>query len=294
MTPKPTDERRGRGRRLLRAATLGLLCVAAAGCNKFESKQRIREGNAYFKEQMYDDALRKYKEAQELDPNEVRISKFVAMANMALYNPGSQHPKDLEALETAISNFKKYLAAEPGDEKAAKYLVTTYMNSSRYDDAIGYFKDWVTKHPQDAAAVQTIAMLYAKKGDFENSMEWQKKRAQLEPTNAEVFYTMGVTAWDKSYNTPPDLLAEDQRRKILDEGMQNLNKAMELRQDYFEAMAYVNLLYREYAKIEPDPVKQAELRAKADQWGKDAVEARKRVVQKQREEQAAKNPLEAL
>ena len=44
-------------------------------------------------------------------------------------------------------------------------------------------------------------MLYAKKGDYENSIVWQKKRAELEPTNAEVFYTMGVTAWDKSYNT---------------------------------------------------------------------------------------------
>ena len=46
----------------------------------------------------------------------------------------------LQALETAIKHFKEYLAVKPDDESAAKFLVTTYMNSRRYDDAIEYFK----------------------------------------------------------------------------------------------------------------------------------------------------------
>jgi hypothetical protein len=105
---------------------------------------------------------------------------------------------------------------------------------------------------------------------------------------------MGVTAWDKSYNTPPESLDVEARRKILDEGMSNLHKAVELNPDYFEAMLYINLLHREYAKIEPDPAKVAEHRAQADEWQKKGLEVRRKVIQKQREEQAAKNPLEAL
>jgi len=199
MTTKRTGGEMGKR---FAAATLVLLFLAAAGCDKFKSKQLIREGNAYFKEQLYEDALKKYEQAQALDPDEVRLDKFVAMGNMALYNPGSTHPKDVAALEKSIEHFKKYLAARPEDEKAAKFLVTTYMNAQKYDDAIAYFKDFIGNHPKDAQAVQTVAMLYAKKGDYENSIEWQKKRAVLEPTNADVFYTMGVTAWDKSYNAP--------------------------------------------------------------------------------------------
>ncbi len=38
-------------------SALVLLSFAAAGCDKFKSKQLIREGNAYFKEQLYEDAL---------------------------------------------------------------------------------------------------------------------------------------------------------------------------------------------------------------------------------------------
>ena len=289
---------RNRLRRVMAVGGLVLLGTTATGCekvvNQFKAKQIIRKGNAYFKEQLYEDALKQYEEALKLDPGEIRIKKFLAMAHMAIYNPGSQHPKDLQALEKAISNFKEYLAARPEDEGAAKFLVTTYMNSQRYDDAIQYFKDWFKAHPEDKQAVQTIAMLYAKKGDFEQSMEWQDNLAKLDPTNAEVFYTIGVTCWDKSYNTPMDQMDGEARKALVDRGMNALNKANELRADYFEAMLYVNLLYREYAKLENDPVKREELLAKAAEWQKSALAARDRVKQKEREEAARKNPLEAI
>jgi tetratricopeptide (TPR) repeat protein len=297
MTTKRTGGEMGKR---FAAATLVLLFLAAAGCDKFKSKQLIREGNAYFKEQLYEDALKKYEQAQALDPDEVRLDKFVAMGNMALYNPGSTHPKDVAALEKSIEHFKKYLAARPEDEKAAKFLVTTYMNAQRYDDAIAYFKDFIGNHPKDSQAVQTVAMLYAKKGDYENSIDWQKKRAVLEPANADVFYTMGVTAWDKSYNAPgADIspehgLTPEKRKEILDFGMASLDKAIEINPDYFEAMLYKNLMYRQYARIEGDPAKVAELTAKATEWQTKALEVRKKVQEKLKLEQAAKNPLEAM
>lgn len=289
---------RSRLRRLMAVGGLILLGTTATGCQKvvdqFKAKQVIRKGNAYFKQQLYEDALKLYLEAMALDPEEIRIKKFVAMANMAVYNPGSEHPKDLQALETAIKYFKEYLAVRPEDENAAKFLVTTYMNSRRYDDAIQYFKDWIKVHSDDRQAVQTIAMLYAKKGDFDQSMEWQDNLAKVDPTNAEVFYTIGVTCWDKSYNTPMDQMDGEARKALIDRGMAALEKANSLREDYFESMLYVNLLYREYAKLENDPMKKEELLANATEWQKKALAARDRVKQKEREEAARKNPLEAI
>jgi len=289
---------RSRLRRVMAVGGLILLATTATGCQKvvdqFKAKQVIRKGNAYFKQQLYEDALKQYEEAMKLDPTEIRIKKFVAMGNMAIYNPGSQHPKDVAALETSIKYFKEYLAVMPEDQNAAKFLVTTYMNSRRYDDAIQYFKDWLKIHTDDRQAVQTVAMLYAKKGDFDQSMEWQDNLAKLDPTNAEVFYTIGVTCWDKSYNTPMDQMDGEVRKALIDRGMVALEKANAQREDYFEAMLYVNLLYREYAKLENDPLKKEELLAKATEWQKKALAARDRVKQKEREEAARKNPLEAI
>ena len=131
-------------------------------------------------------------------------------------------------------------------------------------------------------------MLYAKQGDYENSVEWQKKRGTLEPNNAEVFYTMGVTAWDKSYNavgadiSPDKGLTPEKRKEILDFGMAQLDKAIELNPDYFEALLYKNLLYRQYVRIESDPVKVAELNAKATELQQKALEMKKKIQEKQR------------
>lgn len=283
-----------RRRRWFPAALLVLVAFGTAGCAKIQARQLIKKGNAHFKEQQYDEALSAYQKAHDLDPGEVRLLKFVAMGHMALYNPGSTHPKDIDALNKAIENFKAYLAAKPDDEQAAKYLVTTYMNSQKYDDAIGYFKEWFTKHPADTQAVQTIAMLYAKKGDFDETMAWQKKRGEMEPSNAEVFYTMGVTCWDKSYNTPQDQMDPVRRREIVDRGMAQIDRAIQLRAGYFEAMLYKGLLIREQVKMEPNAGRQAELKASADDWQKKALVARAEAIKKARVEAASKNPLEAM
>lgn len=293
VAPKRTKS----GRAVLFRATalvLVVLALTATGCDRLRSRQLIRKGNQYFKEQLYADALEKYQQAKALDPKEVRLDKFIAMSYMGMYNPASTNPKDAEALQNAIDNFKKYIAVRPDDEKAAKLLVTTYMNSGKIDEAIDFFKDMLQRNPKNSAAVQTIAMLYAKKGDFENSMVWQRKRADLEPTNAEVYYTMGVTAWDKSYNTVPEAMPPDQRRAILEQGLKDLDKALELNPDYFESMFYVGLLYRELAKMETSSGKRAEWTAKADEWQKKGLELRKVVQGKQRELQAKQNPLEGM
>jgi len=117
---------RSRLRRVMAVAGLALVVTTGTGCQRvvdqFKAKQLIRKGNAYFKEQLYEDALKQYEEAAKLDPTEVRLKKFVAMANMATYNPGSQHEKDIKALETSIKYFKEYLAAKPEDEGAGERI----------------------------------------------------------------------------------------------------------------------------------------------------------------------------
>jgi tetratricopeptide (TPR) repeat protein len=118
--------------------------------------------------------------------------------------------------------------------------------------------------------------MYFKKGDFERGMEWTRKRVGIDPKNPEPYLMLGVQAWDRSYHYPD--IDPATRAKIVDSGLEALDKALQIKPDSFEALTYINLLYREKAKIEPDPAKQQEYIAKADQYRQQALELRKKTT----------------
>jgi hypothetical protein len=62
----------------------------------------------------------------------------------------------------------------------------------------------------------------------------------------------------------------------IQEGIDSLNKAISLREDYDDAMAYMNLMYRERADVECDDpaAREADLKT-ADSWVDKAMEAKK-------------------
>jgi len=273
-----------RHRQRAAAAVFLVLAVAAlAGCDKIKSKQAIKKGNEFLKAAQYQSALAEYEEALRLDPKETKLHKHIGIAYMGMYQPGSKHPKDLEYAQKAIDNLKQYAEAYPQDTKALEYLVSMYLNTERYDDAIAFYQnELLTRNPKDAKAMQSLAMLYFKKGDFDNGVNWLKKRLEIEGNNPEVYYLIGVQAWDRSYNFPD--LDPALRAKIVDEGLQSLNKAVELKPDYFEAVSYINLLYREKAKMETDPAKKQEYTDTANKYLQQALEMRKAAQEKAKAE----------
>jgi len=265
-----------------RAAAAAFFLLASCilpGCNKIKSKQETKRGNEFLKAAQYQSALAAYQEALRLDPTETKLNKHIGIAYMGLYQPGSKHPKDLEFAQKAIDHLKTYVEAYPDDKKALEYLVSMYLNTERFDDAINFYQNELLKRdPKDSKAMQSVAMLYFKKGDFDNGVLWLKKRLEIEGTNPEVYYLIGVQAWDRSYNFPD--LDPALRAKIVDEGLQALNKAVELKPDYFEAVSYINLLYREKAKMEQDPAKKQEYIDTANKYLQQALEMRKAAQEK--------------
>jgi tetratricopeptide (TPR) repeat protein len=265
-----------RRRHATTAAILLVALMAGTSCYKIKARQLIRTGNEFFKAQQYQAALASYQEAQRLDPREKRLNKFVGETYMAMYQPGSRHPKDLEYAGKAIENLKIYLDAYPKDTKAREFLVSMYLATDRYDDAIVFYQDLLKSHPDDTKAMQSLASMYFKKGDFDKGMEWEEKRASHEPGNPEAYVMIGVQAWDRSYHYPD--LEPATRAKIVQEGLDALDKALKMKPDNSDALTYINLLYREKAKMETDPAKQQEFIAMADKYREQAIELRKKTL----------------
>ena len=133
--------------------------------------------------------------------------------------------------------------------------------------------------------MQSLAMLYFKKGDFDNGVKWLKKRLTVEGGPSPRCTTSSASRPGTAPTTSRTSIRRS-GRKIVEEGLQALNKAIELKPDYFEAVSYINLLYREKAKIETDPVKKQEYIDTANKYLQQALEMRKAAQEKAKAEAA--------
>lgn len=267
--------------RWTRAAVLLCVLLSAAGCNKFKSKALIREGNSYFKGGKYDTALADYSQALQLDPGETKIYKNIALAYMGLYQPGSRHPKDLEYAQKAIDNLKKYIEAHPEDRRATEFLVTMYNNTGRMDEALAFYQNLLEKNPRDTKAMESMANLYFQKADFAHGVEMMEKSMQISGPDKKSYELIAAQAWDKAHNFPD--LTPEQRQAVINQGIDAANKSIAIDPNYVEGLTYINLLYREQAKIETDPAKAKDDIAKADEYrGKalDLIKARQAAAEK--------------
>ena len=250
-----------------------LILLPALGCGKIEARAQLKKGNSLYQSESYVKAISEYK---KLDPDATFAWRSLGLASLALYRPGDDSPKNVEYADTAINAFEKYLADYPKDEKVEEYLMSTLVNAKKYDESLAFIDRRVKEMPEEApqlAKYRVTILTQAGRLDQANQLA-----AQLQGQDkAEALYSIGVSAWDKAYRDPS--VSFEERVKVVDMGLSALKQALDTKPDYFEAMAYYSLLYREKAKAELDPAKRLEYTATADQWLKKAIELRKKSQQ---------------
>ena len=89
------------------------------------------------------------------------------------------------------------------------------------------------------------------------------ERTKVEPNNPEAFQTLATYYWDKAYRD--FRLTDKEKMQYVQSGIEAVDKAIEIKSDYMEAVAYKNLLLRLQANLEKDPAKQQALLREADQ-----------------------------
>ncbi|MGH9459399.1 MAG: hypothetical protein ACRD2J_17325 [Thermoanaerobaculia bacterium] len=248
-----------------------MVMVFATACGQLETRMAIREGNDAYEQQNYKVAIEKYQEARKIAPNSFpELDRMIGYSYIGLYNPEDKSAQNQKFADSAILELQKYLQRVPENESAREAMVNLMLNADRTSQAIAYFKEYLKTHPADLATVRTIANLYAQKlGDFDESLNWYHKITLLDPNNAEAFYTFGVVVWEKVHRDPP---ADPQAAlQLIERGKDALERAIQLREDYFDALVYLNLLLREQVKLTPDPEEQQVLLARADQYRNRAV-----------------------
>jgi len=248
------------------------MILAGTGCSYLKSRDHINQGIASYRNAKYSDAVDHFEQAIKLDPQNPTPQLYLATAYMVQWIPGAESPENLELARKAKDQFLRVLDKDPNEKTALAYLATLAFNQA-------------LSLPLD----QKLKM-------FDEAAKWHHRRIEVDPKEKEAYYTLGVIAYQKWI---PALMTarsnlrmrpedpgplKDKKVKeelkteyggIVDEGMQNLNKALEIDPEYDDAMAYLNLLIRERADLldsTEDYKKQVEI---ADGWLQKALDTKK-------------------
>jgi tetratricopeptide (TPR) repeat protein len=269
-------------KKLCLLVALSLSLSLLGGCQKVQARMAIREANDAYGKEDYATALRHYERARKIDGKSFPdLDRMIGYSRIGMFVPEDKSPGNLQNADKAVLELRQYLKTKPEDTIAREALINLYLNADRITDAINYFKEWLRTHPADIEAVRSIATLYAKQGDFAESLNWYEKITLLDARNPEAFYTFGVVCYEKVAKNPPADMGE--RLAIIEKGKSALQKSIAMKKDYFEAMVYLQLLLRQQAPIETDPVKQQALLAEADRIRNEAIA----IVRKKKAEAAA-------
>jgi len=226
------------------------LMVVTSGC-RFQERMHLKTGNELLNAQKYEQAIEEYKKLLAINPDSWDGNYNTAISYLALYHPGSEHPKDKEYAQKGIAAFEKALSLTPPSDEAREKTERFYLgfldSTGEKDKAIAYLEGQLKQRPNDLPLINQIANLYQKKGDFENSLNYFEKRAQMEPNSKEAWYTLGVNCWARSYHGGV-AVSQEEREKVVNRGIAAFEKALAIDPNYFDALSYINLTYRAKSK----------------------------------------------
>jgi tetratricopeptide (TPR) repeat protein len=249
-------------RRAAALAALFILVTGVSGCAKLRARDLLNKGVQSFKNGQYDVAIEDFKQAKDLDPTLMNARLYLATAYATQYIPGAPSQENMQFGTQAIAEFKEVLQQDPKNLSAI--------------DGIGSILFQMAGTPYDPAK-------------FEESKTYHQKHISLQPNDPEPYYWIGVIDWTLAFRTnlamradynrdhinkqvkdtdtlPASLRAEyvGKEGALIDEGIADLQKAIQIRPDYDDAMAYLNLLYRRKADTVESDTERAELIKQAD------------------------------
>jgi predicted Zn-dependent protease len=290
--------------------------VACSKIGELKGKMTFKEANEAYQAKNYAKAGRLYEETLQNNPELAQVYFFLGNSYDNQYKPGLKTQENDETLTKAIRNYELAAdkLTKPEDAKlkmlALQYLAAVYASDKLddpgkaepviqrmvqmdpgspdnyvalgriYEDA-GFYpeaEEMLVKakevKPSDSNVYMQLAGYYHRQDKLDKTIDALEQRAKLEPNNPEAAYMISTYYWDNAQHNVQ--LKDAEKRASVEKGLAAVDKALQIRPDYLEAMVYKGLLLRTQAPLEKDRAKQEALLKEANLLHDKAEDLRKK------------------
>ena len=219
--------------------------------NSYDNQYRPARRGEPANDELLTRAIENYRKAAEV-VQEPQIKKRAMEYLVAAYGPDKlNEPGEAEPI------LRRMIELEPNEPSNYTYLSRIYEENGDYEQAEQLLLKARDMKSNDPGVYVTLATFYNRQGEFDKSMEALQARAEREPNNPEAFYTIAQFYWEKAYRD--FTISDAEKMKYVLAGNEAIDKAIELKADYPEALTYKGLLLRVQANLEKNPTRQQEL-----------------------------------
>jgi len=249
-------------------------CGGSAGCvyfylgNSYDNVYRPTRRGEPNNDALLEKAIANYKMAAEKIVDDPKMRTLALQYLVAAYGPDKLN--DPTQAEPVVQDMIKL---EPNEPTNYFVLAQIYADSGEYELAGETYLKAKEVRPNDPMVYMRLAGFYNQQGDFDKTIAAVQERTKIEPNNPEAFQTLATYYWDKAYRD--FRLSDKEKMQYVQSGIEAVDRALNIKDDYMEAVAYKNLLLRLQANLETNPARQKQLLDEADKLRDRATELRK-------------------
>ena len=245
-----------------------LLLAISSGCTRLRARDQLNKGVGAYRNAQFQTAILHFQNAVALDPTLLNARVYLATAYANQYVPGGESPDNVKYAQQAIAAFDDVLKMDPNNTTAFSGAAQMYYNMKKFDKAQEYQRRWLKVEPNNPIPYYWIGVL-----------DWAIcfPRTQQMRKDLKIEYPKDP----KDPNTLPPFpekaraQLEEENGPLVKEGLDVLDKAIQLKPDDFDTMAYLNLTYRQKADLEPTAAaREADLN-QAEEWVNKALALKK-------------------
>lgn len=296
----------------LASGVLFFLCATAVSAQVApaqQAREELKLGVQAYKTANNDEAIEHFQRAVLLDDNLCVAKLYLATAYAQQYVPGVDTKENVAMATQAIDQYRATVKCDPRSVNALKGIAFLNMQMKEFEEAKEGYRDALKLDANDPELYYSVGVIDWTEA-YTNTMDIKARYSpprDSPPKDQAEARDDDDKAGDNSADDDDDAAGDDSAQNqsdsailsdgllnlspacpelrarnlpLVEDGIQMLTRAAELRKNYDDAMAYMNLLYRQRAEIEcGDKAASVADIKKANDWSDLAMAARKKKVE---------------